>query len=221
MGIFTRFTDIVNANLNSLLDKAEHPEKMIKMIIQEMEETLVEVRSTAAKSIAEKKILLREQRLLESTSHKWQQKAALALSKGREDLARSALVEKQNAHATLTCLKEDLAQLDEHLQAIQMDSQSLQEKLSEAKRKQETYKLREQSAEVRLRVREKAQVHNIEEAMGKFARYQQKIDRLEAEIEAYDLIRNQDLESQFSVLEQDEYIEQELAELKRKVVVNS
>lgn len=216
MGIFTRFTDIVNANLNSMLDKAQDPEKMIRMIIQEMEETLVDVRSTAAKSIAEKKTILREVRLLEASISQWQQKAELALSKDREDLARAALVEKQNAQNKASAIKEDLEQVDTHLSIVQEDSQRLQVKLSEAKRKQEAYTLRQQSAQVRLKVRTKAQLHNIDEAIVKFERYQQKIDRLEAEVEAYDFTENQDLESQFRKLEQDESIEQELEQLKKK-----
>jgi len=216
MGIFTRFTDIVNANLNSMLDKAENPEKMIRMIIQEMEETLVDVRSTAAKSIAEKKTILREIRLLEASISQWQQKAELALSKNREDLARAALVEKQNAQNKVLAVKEDLEQIDMHLNEVQEDSQRLQAKLSEAKRKQEAYTLRQQSAHVRLKVRTKAQIHNIDEAIVKFERYQQKIDRLEAEVEAYDFTENQDLESQFRDLEQDDSIEQELEQLKKK-----
>jgi len=220
MGIFTRFTDIVNANLNSMLDKAEHPEKMIKLIIQEMEETLVEVRSAAAKSIAEKKTMLREQRVIEECITNWQQKAALAIDKNREDLARLALTEKQQAEKALTNVQEDLAELEKHLMAVQADSQRLQEKLNEAKRKQEAYLLRQQSAQVRLKVRTKAQIHNIDEAINKFERYQQKIDRLEAEVEAYDFTENKDLASQFDALENNEKIEQELADLKQKVAAN-
>lgn len=218
MGIFTRFTDIVNANINSLLDKAEDPEKMIRLIIQEMEETLVEVRTTAAKSIAEKKGMLRQIRSHEASITNWQKKAEMALAKGREDLARSALNEKHKSLAQVTAIKEEQAQLDEHLDAIQQDSQRLQEKLSEAKRRQEAYVLRQQSAQVRLKVREQAQVHNIDEAISKFERYQQRIDSLEAELEAYDFTQASDLNSQFKALEQDENVEQELAELKKKVV---
>lgn len=218
MGMFSRFTDIVNANINSMLDKAENPEKMIKLIIQEMEETLVEVRSTAAKQIAEKKTVMRNIRDMESRVVNWQQKAELALSKGREDLAKSALVEKQSCAQKLAEFNEELSQFDEFLTAVQQDGQRLQDKLSEAKRKQEAYTMRQQSAEVRLKVREKAAVYNIDEAISKFERYQQKIDRVEAEVEAYDMTSSKDLDSQFRELENDESIEQELEQLKKKVV---
>lgn len=218
MGMFSRFTDIINANINSMLDKAENPEKMIKLIIQEMEETLVEVRSTAAKHIAEKKTVLRNIRELEKRVENWQQKAELALSKGREDLAKSALIEKQSCSQKLVEYKDELAQFDEYLTAVQEDSQRLQEKLSEAKRKQEAYVTRQQTAEVRLKIREKAAVYNIDEAISKFDRYQQKIDRVEAEVEAYDMTNSNDLNSQFRELENDENIEQELEQLKKKVV---
>ncbi len=218
MGMFSRFTDIVNANINSMLDKAENPEKMIKLIIQEMEETLVEVRSTAAKHIAEKKTVMRNIRDMESRVANWQQKAELALTKGREDLAKSALVEKQSCAQKLAEFNEELSQFDEFLTAVQQDGQRLQDKLSEAKRKQEAYAMRQQSAEVRLKVREKAAVYNIDEAISKFERYQQKIDRVEAEVEAYDMTTAKDLDSQFRELETNENIEQELEQLKKKVV---
>jgi phage shock protein A len=218
MGMFSRFTDIINANINSMLDKAENPEKFIMFIIQEMEETLVEVRSTAAKHIAEKKTVMRNIRDMESRVANWQQKAELALTKGREDLAKAALVEKQSCAQKLVEFNEELGQFDEYLTAVQQDGQRLQEKLSEAKRKQDAYRVRQQSAEVRLKVREKAAVHNIDEAISKFERYQQKIDRVEAEIEAYDMTSSKDLNSQFRELENDENIEQELEQLKKKVV---
>ena len=218
MGMFSRFTDIINANLNNILDKAEDPEKMVKLIIQEMEETLVEVRSTAAKNIAEKKTLMRQIASLETSIKNWQEKAALAISKGRDDLAKSALSEKQKCVSQVSELQHGLAQLDVFLSAVQEDSQRLQDKLKEAKRKQEAFALRQESAEVRLKVRERAVVYNIDEAMSKFERYQQKIDRVEAEIESYDFTANKDLNSQFRDLEADETIEKELADLKKQVM---
>jgi len=218
MGMFSRFTDIINANLNNMLDKAEDPEKMVKLIIQEMEETLVEVRSTAAKNIAEKKTLMRQIASLESSTKNWHEKAELAISKDRDDLAKAALNEKQKCFTQVSELQHELAQLDVFLSAVQEDGQRLQDKLQEAKRKQEAFTLRQESAEVRLKVRERAIVYNIDEAMSKFERYQQKIDRVEAELESYDFTANKDLNSQFRDLETDENIEQELAELKKKVV---
>jgi phage shock protein A len=218
MGMFSRFTDIINANLNNMLDKAEDPEKMVKLIIQEMEETLVEVRSTAAKNIAEKKTMMRQIASLETSINNWQEKATLAITKGRDDLAKSALSEKQKCVTQVSELQHELAQVDVFLSAVQEDSQRLQDKLQEAKRKQEAFALRQESAEVRLKVRERAVVYNIDDAISKFERYQQKIDRVEAEIESYDFTANKDLDSQFRDLEADETIEQELAELKKQVV---
>jgi|TARA_R110000772_G_scaffold119761_1_gene225913 phage shock protein A len=217
MGMFSRFTDIINANINAMLDKAEEPEKMIKLIINEMEETLVEVRSAAAKYIAEKKTVMRSIHEMECRANSWKTKAELALSKGREDLAKSALIEKQSCTQKLAEFNEELVQIDEYLSAVQQDSQRLQDKLTEAKRKQEAFAIRQQSAEVRLKVREKAVIHNIDEAINKFERYQQKIDRVEAEVEAYDMTSSNDLNSQFRELENDENIEQELEQLKLKV----
>jgi phage shock protein A len=218
MSIFTRFTDIVNANLNGMLDKAENPEKMIRLIVQEMEETLVEVRATAAKSIAEKKTLLRQVRTLENSIANWQEKASLAVSKAREDLARAALSEKQKCQTKLSGLQQELAQIDVHLDAVQEDSQRLQEKLSEAKRKQDAYLIRQQSVEVRLKVKQQGHIQQMDSAIAKFERYQQKIDRLEAELESYDFTENKDLESQFRELDEADKVEQELAELKKQVV---
>lgn len=217
MGMFTRFADIINANINSMLDKAEQPEKMIRLIIQEMEETLVEVRATAAKHIAEKKTLARQVTSLQKSVDYWQEKAELAVSKGREDLARSALTEKQKANQQLTELEHEMAKLEEFLSAVQEDSQRLQQKLNEAKRRQEALVLRQESAVVRLKVREKSTQYNIDEAISRFERYQEKVDRVEAEVEAFDMTKNQDLESQFRELEGNETVDNELEALKKKV----
>ena len=222
MGLFTRFTDIVNANLNSMLDKAEQPEKMIRLIIQEMEDTLAEVRATAAKNIAEKKSHARRvSSAIKSINH-WHSRAELAVAKSREDLAKSALAQKHKYQDELVLLEKEGEQVTEFLTQVQDDASRLQEKLSEARRRQAALTLRKESAQVRLKVREQADIYNIEEAMSKFERYQQKIDNVEAEVEAYELMQNtaqnNSLAAQFSALEKDETIEQELAEMKRKVV---
>ena len=145
----------------------------------------------------------------------WHNKAELALNKGREDLAKSALAQKHKCQAELTQLDAENAQLTDLLTAIQEDAQRLQDKLNEAKRRQEALRLRQKSAKVKLQVREKAVIHNIDEAVAKFERYQQKIDHLEAQVESYDLTENKDLSTQISELEQDDNIEAELAEMKK------
>lgn len=218
MGLFSRFTDIINANLNSMLDKAEHPEKMIRLIIGEMEETLIEVRATAAKNIAEQKILARRITGSQKNETHWHKQAELALNKDREDLAKSALSQKHKYQEELIKLEGENTLLTELLTAIQDDAQRLQDKLSEAKDRQKALTRRQESAEVRLKIRSKAVVHNIDAAMAKFERYQQKIDRLEAQVESYDLTENTDLSSQISALAQNDDIEAELAAMKSKMV---
>jgi phage shock protein A len=221
MGLFTRFTDIVNANLNSMLDKAEQPEKMIRLIIQEMEETLVEVRATAAKNIAEKKTHTRRVKSAKASMEHWQNKAELAITKDREDLAKLALTQKHKYQNELDLLEQESEKLNEFLAKVQDDAARLQDKLSEARRRQDAFTLRKESAQVRLKVREQAAIYNIEEAMSKFERYQQKIDRVEAQVEAYDMMEasgeGQSLNAQFADLEKDENIEQELANIKKKL----
>jgi phage shock protein A len=222
MGIFTRFTDIINANLNSILDKAEQPEKMIRLIIQEMEETLVEVRATAAKNIAEQKSHARRVKSAKESINHWHNRAELAVTKNREDLAKLALTQKHKYQGELALLAQEGEQLAEFLNQVQDDASRLQDKLSEAKRRQETFNLRKESVQVRLKVRKQSAIYNIEEAMSKFERYQQKIDRVEAQVEAYDLMKNTaqnaNLTTQFAELEKDETIEQALAEMKKKLV---
>lgn len=217
MGLFSRFTDIVNANLNSMLDKAEQPEKMIRMIIGEMEETLVEVRATAAKNIAEQKSQSRQIQSAQASIEHWHEKAGLALNKNREDLAKSALAQKHKYQEELSQKTKESEQLTEILTAVQDDAMRLQEKLTEAKRRQEALLLRQESAEVRLKIREKAVVYNIDQAMSKFERYQEKIDRIEAQVEAYDITENKDLSVQIDQLAKNESIEEELAAMKKSV----
>lgn len=221
MGLFTRFNDIINANLNSLLDKAEHPEKMIRLIIQEMEETLVEVRATAAKNIAEQKTQDRQIASVQASIEHWQSKAELALTKTREDLAKSALTQKHKYQNELKQLEHESDQLAEFLAQVQDDASRLQTKLSEARRRQEAYMLRQESAQVRLKIREKSALYNIEEAMSKFERYQQKIDNIEAQVEAYDLVKtnsaDESLNSQFDELEKNDAIEKEIAQIRQKL----
>jgi phage shock protein A len=216
MGIFSRFSDIVNSNINALLDKAEDPEKMVRLIIQEMEDTLVEVRSSSAKTIAEKKDLQRVVTRLQEEVADWQAKAELALSKEREDLARAALIERQKAADQAETVAADIANLDEHISKLQDEVSQLQEKLADAKARQKSMLMRQQTVASRLEVKKTLDSNRINDAMYKFERYEQKIDTLEAQVEAYDLGKKT-LKDEFAELAAQDKIDNELAELKAKV----
>ncbi|KKO50038.1 phage-shock protein [Arsukibacterium sp. MJ3] len=216
MGIFSRFSDIVNSNINSLLDKAEDPEKMVRLIIQEMEDTLVEVRSSSAKTIAEKKELQRVVNRLQAEADDWQTKAELALSKERDDLARAALIEKQKAAEQANNSVRDMSVLDEHINKLQDEVSQLQEKLADAKARQKSMLMRRTTVENRLEVKKSLDSNRINDAMYKFERYEQKIDSLEAQVESYDLGKKT-LKDEFAELAAQDKIDNELAALKAKV----
>ena len=218
MGMFSRMSDIISANINAILDKAEDPHKVIRLIVQEMEETLVEIRSVAARQIADKKELNRKEAKLKSQISDWQKKAKLAVEKDREDLARAALAEKHNIQGQLEQLQAELKVVDESLSKLQDDTGRLHEKLAEAKSRQKSLAVRQKSATVRLKVKTTNQVEKIDNAIAKFEHYESKINDLEAQVEAYDLVENgSSLNAQFKQLENEESIEKELASLRKKV----
>jgi phage shock protein A len=216
MGIFSRFSDIVNSNINALLDKAEDPEKMVRLIIQEMEDTLVEVRSTSAKTIAEKKELQRVVNRLEEEVADWQAKAELALAKNRDDLARSALIEKQKSADQAASVAADIANLDAHVSKLQDEVAQLQEKLADAKARQKSMLMRQKTVASRLEVKKSLDSNRLNDAMYKFERYEQKIDSLEAQVESYDLGKKT-LRDEFAELAAQDKIDSELAALKAKL----
>ncbi len=216
MGIFSRFADIVNSNINAILDKAEDPEKMVRLIIQEMEDTLVEVRSTSAKTLAEKKELVRRVETLKVQVADWQEKAELALSKDRDDLARAALIEKQKSADAVAAVETELEHVESHIEKLQQEVSTLQEKLADAKARQKAIILRQRSAESRLEVKKALDSSKVEDALNRFERYENKIDGLESQIESYDLGKKS-LSDEMAGLQQDEKIDDELAELKKKL----
>jgi len=216
MGIFSRFSDIVNSNINALLDKAEDPEKMVRLIIQEMEDTLVEVRSTSAKTIAEKKELQRVVNRLEEEVVDWQAKAELALAKNRDDLARSALIEKQKSADQAASVAADIANLDAHVSKLQDEVAQLQEKLADAKARQKSMLMRQKTVASRLEVKKSLDSNRLNDAMYKFERYEQKIDSLEAQVESYDLGKKT-LRDEFAELAAQDKIDAELSALKAKL----
>ncbi len=216
MGIFSRFTDIINANINSLLDKAEDPEKMVRLIIQEMEDTLVEVRSASAKTLANKKELTKQINKLKQESDDWESKAELALSKDREDLARAALLEKQKSTDNADALEHELNLVNEQIGKLQGEIGQLQDKLADAKNRQKAILMRQKTASTRLEVKKRLDDNKVDDAIGRFEQYERKIDALESQVESYDLGK-QSLAQQFAELEDGGNVENELEALKKKV----
>ncbi|MFQ5609251.1 MAG: phage shock protein PspA [Woeseiaceae bacterium] len=217
MGIFTRFSDIVNSNINAILDKAEDPEKIVRLMIQEMEDTLVEVRSAAARSIADKKDLNRKLESLDREQREWDDKAELAIRKGREDLAKAALVEKSRVATATDALKQDYLAVDEGLAKLNDDIGRLEAKLEDAKARQKALLARHKTANSRLAARRKIHDYKIDDAMVRFEQYTRRIDDVEGRIEAYDLGLPKDLNHEFASLEVEESVQKELDELKRRV----
>jgi phage shock protein A len=216
MGIFSRFTDIVNSNINAILDKAEDPEKLVRLMIQEMEDTLVEVRSTAARAIADKKEISRSLNKLDQEARDWQAKAELALDKEREDLAKAALAEKARATGAAEGLRNQQKTITDGLEKLNDDIVRLEEKLVDAKTRQQAIFARHQTATRRLEVRKRLHSYKIDDALLKFDHFERRIDDLEAHAESYDLGNKKDLKSEFSELETEDAVAKELRELKSK-----
>lgn len=216
MGIFSRISDIINANINVLLDSAENPEKMVRLMIQEMEETLVEVRTTSAKIIADKKELLRRNARLSVQAREWQSKAELALNRGREDLAKGALLEKSSITEALTIAEQDLEKLDQTLERLTDEIDQLQSKLNDAKARQKTILMRTRATESRASVNRKLNNGSIDKAMHKMEYFERKIEAMESQIEA-DALGSDGLRREFAQLEIQDKIDRELQALKEKM----
>jgi len=216
MGIFSRFTDIVNSNINALLDSAEDPKKMIRLIIQEMEETLVEVRSSCARIIADKKEAHRRLTRLTNESAEWESKAKLAINKGRDDLARAALAEKSAIQEEVVVVDAELQALEDHLATLNDEVAQLQVKLDDAKAKQKALLLRAQTVENRFKVKRQINKRNIDEAFTKFEVFQRRMDDLEGQVEAFDVGRT-DLASEIDQLAKDDKLNEELDRLKEQM----
>jgi phage shock protein A len=219
MGIFSRMTDIINSNITAILDQAEDPQKMIRLIIQEMEDTLVEVRSSSARVLAERKTADRRRNQVLDDINNWEAKAKLAISKGREDLARAALQEKQAIEEELAVVEAELGATDNHIEHLNTEIGQLQAKLIDAKAKQKTILMRSKTVESRIKV--KRQIHRdaLDDAFNKFDLFERRMDNLESQLESMDLGRDVpgDLAGEIDSLIEDEKINEELARLKQEM----
>ena len=217
MGIFSRTRDIVAANFTDLLDKAEDPAKMIRMIILEMEETLVEVRATAARTIADQKEMRRHIGKLRTLEDSWVEKAELALSKGREDLAKAALVEKQKATDMVERLMIEIEVLEDGLKASETDIAKLQSKLRDARTRQSAIATRMEAAHTRIRAREAYSGDRVQDAFSRFEVLEKRADLAEGRAEAMGMGVTKTLEEEIDELKSSEKIDAALEAMKARV----
>ncbi|MCG8360041.1 MAG: phage shock protein PspA [Kiloniellales bacterium] len=217
MSIFSRLADIINSNINAILDRAEEPEKIIRLIIQEMEDTLVEVRTNAARSIADKKAIARKLDQVKEAQEEWARRAELALEKGREDLAKAALLEKAKLADTAGILEQELVQVEEAIVQGDADIAKLQAKLAEAKAKQKAIVTRQEAAGSRLKVRTTLQDGRVDDALARFEQVERKLDEAEGRVEAFDLGQRKTLAEEIAALEAESAIEAELESLKDRI----
>ena len=216
MGVFSRLSDIVNSNLNALLDRAEDPQKIVRLIIQEMEDTLVETRSAAARSIADRKELARRVGELDAAVADWQRKAELAVSRGRDDLAKAALAARGQASETVALLRREIAVIDERLAKTDADLAKLQAKLAEAKNKQKAYEMRRGTVRDQIRIRTQIHDRRLDDALARYAHLERRLDQMEARADSFDL-GERGLDKEFAALEGESRLDQELAELKARL----
>jgi phage shock protein A len=214
MGIFTRFRDIISANINAMLDRAEDPEKMIKLMIREMEDTLVEIKAACAGAMAEKKKVVRQHEDVREREKLWGERARLAVAKGRDDLAREALVEKRRFSAMAEKLNAEEIDHDGLINQYQDDIQQLEDKLHKAREKQRLLVQRHIHATRARKAREEIRRSDNYESMAKFDELEQRIERMEAEADLVNFGRKPNLDDAFDELTADEDIEKELAAMK-------
>jgi len=216
MGIFTRVRDIINSNINSMLDKAEDPEKLVKLIIREMEDTLVEVKANCAGAMATRKRIQREMDEMLGHAQKWGDKAQLAVDKGKEDLAREALQEKRRYVERAESLEKELEDTKDLVAQYQDDITQIENKLQTAREKQRMLVQRHRRAQNRRQAQENIRKFDTSDALHRFEVFEERIDRMEAEAELVNYGRKSSLDEEFDKLHQDEEIEKELAALKHK-----
>ncbi len=214
MSIFTRVRDIISSNINAMLDKAEDPEKLVRLMIQEMEDTLVEIKASCAGVMATKKRVQRELDEALTRAKQWGEKAQLAVNKGREDLAREALIEKRRYRERAIALEKELTQCDALVEQYQGDMVQLEDKLNTAREKQRVLVQRHIHAQKKKRAQQEIRRFDSSDVVIRFEQFENRIEHMEAEADLVNFGRKQPLEDEFARLEGDEEIEKELQALK-------
>jgi len=214
MGVFTRLRDIVSSNISAMLDKAENPEKLIKLMIQEMEDTLVEIRASCAQTIAGKKRVRRGLDEARARADQWADRARMAVQKTRDDLAREALLEKRRYRERAHALEKELAEFDGLVEQYQDDMTQLEHKLSQARDKQRILVQRHVHAQRKKRAQTEIRRFDTSDALVRFEQFENRIERMEADADLVNFGRKPTLEDKFARLQDDEEIEKELDALK-------
>jgi phage shock protein A len=220
VGIFSRLSDIVNSNLNALLDRAEDPQKVIRLVIQEMEDTLVEVRSAAVRLIAERREVERRIAVLTKDQDEWHRKAEFAVGRGREDLAKAALLAKSRASQAIAEAQSQIEAVQAAIAQQNEDVGKLQAKLDDAKSREKAIVLRHQNAATRLKVKQSLYDERVTDAFTRFEQVERNLDMMEGRAEAYDLGRRPvapTVGEEFAALEANDQVERELAALKSRI----
>jgi phage shock protein A len=216
MSVFNRLSDIVNANLNSILEQAEDPEKIVRLITQEMQDTLVEVRSASARHMADRRQLTKQLHHIQAESVAWERKAELAIDKGRDDLAKAALREKTFVDDAETRVQGDLIHIEVAIEKLRVDTDSLEEKLRQAKARQKSLIVRGQTAKSRMKVKRQLNDDSFDNAFERFDLYERRLDEMEGEVEAFDL-GSLTLSAEIESLQADTSLDAELAQLKKRL----
>jgi phage shock protein A len=217
MGIFSRLADIVNSNINSILDRAEDPEKIIRLIIQEMEDTLVEVRSGAVRTIAERKEMERRLDAMRREHDEWQHRAELALTRGREDLAKGALGAKSRLADAIGREEHQLRLLADALDKQNEDIAKLQAKLADAKAREKSLSARHKTAKGRIRLRTSLYDERVTDAFARFDQVERALDEAEGKVESFELGRRPGVADELAGMEKDARVDEELAQLKARL----
>ncbi len=219
MSVFSRFRDIINSNINDLLDKVEDPEKMIRLMIQEMEDTLVELKSSCAGKMASRAEVAREKEYHQEKLERWEGRARLALEKGREDLAREALLEKKNCQNQIDILEKDLEHFEKLIEECKANILQLEEKLEEVRQKHKLLIQRSRHAQETKQARQAMRQANGTDAFMRFSELERKVERMEAEAELSGIgpVPGSGIEHEFDKLESESEIDEELEALKQSM----